>query len=102
MPPARASSRDSTNSGRSSRVRERDGAGATPDEAEPGGATVRCFLLGEAEWPEEVERPQMAPVVDGGGQHADDLVGFTVDADGAADDVGVTPEAILPVPVTDH
>ena len=54
-----------------------------------------------AERPEEVERTQMAPVVEGGGQHADDLVGFAVDANRAADDVGVTPEAVLPVAVTD-
>ncbi len=43
----------------------------------------------------------MAPVAEGGGQHADDLVRLAVDANRAADDVGVTPEAILPIPVAD-
>ncbi len=82
-------------------LRAGEGAGATPDEADPGGATVGRFLFGETEWPEEVERTQVAPVVQGGGQHADDLVGFAVDANGAADDVAVAPEAILPESVTD-
>ena len=43
----------------------------------------------------------MAPVAEVGGQHADDLVGFAVDANRAADDVGVASEAILPVAVAD-
>ena len=55
-------------------LRAGDGAGATPDEAEPGGAAVRRLLVAETERPEEVERAQVAPVVQGGGQHADDLV----------------------------
>ncbi len=44
----------------------------------------------------------MTPVGQAGGQHADDIVGFAVDANRAADDVGVTPEAVLPEAVTDH
>ena len=82
-------------------LRAGEGAGATPDEAEPGGATVGRFLFAQTEWAEDVERTQVAPVVQGGGQHAHDLVAFAVDADGAADDVAVTPETILPESVTD-
>ncbi len=72
-----------------------------PDEAKPGGVTVAGFLLVETERPEEVDSHQVAPIAEGGGQHADDLVRQTVDANRAADDVTVTPEAILPVAVAD-
>jgi len=82
-------------------LRAGERAGATPDEADPRGPPVGRLLFGESEWPEQVERTQMAPVVECGGQHADDLVGFAVDANGAADDVGVTPEAIAPESLTD-
>ncbi len=84
------------------RLRAGEGGGATADEADPGAATVGPLLFGETERPEEVERTQMAPVVQGVGQHAHDLVYFAVDANGAADDAGVAPEARLPEPVTHH
>src|SRR5207245_8726146 len=82
-------------------LRAAEGGGATPDEAEPGGVAVADFPFVEAEGPEHVDPAQMAPVAEAGGQHADDLVGLAVDADRATDDVGVTPEPILPVAVTD-
>jgi hypothetical protein len=72
-------------------LRAGEAAGAASDEPEPGRAAVCHFLFGETEWAEEVERAQMAPVVEGGGPHADDHVGPAVDANGAANDVGVTP-----------
>jgi hypothetical protein len=43
----------------------------------------------------------VAPVAERGGHHADDLVGLAVDANRTADDVGVAPEAVLPVAVGD-
>ena len=43
----------------------------------------------------------MPPVAEVGGQHADDLVGLAVDADRAADDARVGPEAVLPVAIAD-
>ena len=75
--------------------------GATPDEADPGGVAVARLLFREAERPEDVDRVQVAPVAEVGGQHADDLVGLAVDANRAADDLAVTAEAILPIAVAD-
>src|SRR6185295_2982886 len=82
-------------------LRSREARGATPDEAEPGGAAVAAFLLAETERPENVDPGQVAPVAEVGGQHADDFVGLAIDANGAADDAGVAPEASLPVAVAD-
>ena len=67
-----------------------------------GRAAVAGFLFRESEGTEQVDQTEMAPVVEGGRQHADDVVGFAVDANDAADDVGVTAEARLPEAVTDH
>jgi hypothetical protein len=83
-------------------LRVREGAGATPHETNPSGSAIRDFLVGQAEWPEKIERTQMAPVVDGRGQHADDFVGFAVDANDATNDVGVASEAVLPTAVADQ
>jgi len=68
---------------------------SAPDETDPGGASIGLLPLRESERPEEVVRTQMAPVVDGRRQHADDLVGFTVHRT-VRRDVGVRAEAILP------
>ena len=59
------------------------------------------FLLIESERPEEIERAEVTPVVEPGGQHADDFVRFAVDAKRAADDVGSAAEAVLPATLAD-
>ncbi len=78
-----------------------DGGGAKPYQSDAGGVTVTCLFLGQAEGPEDVDPAQMTPVAERGGQDADDLVRLAVDADLAADDLSVTPEVVLPIPVRD-
>ena len=71
------------------------------DQLERRRAAVGGCLGVEAEGPEHVDPSQVAPVVEGGGQHADDLLRFTVDAHGAADDAGIASEAVLPATLAD-
>jgi hypothetical protein len=66
------------------------------EELEVGRLAVAGELRGEGEGPEEVDAAEVPPVVERGGQHADDLVPFAVDAEAAADDVGRRGVAVAP------
>src|ERR1700730_10643826 len=44
----------------------------------------------------------MTPIVEGSGEHADDFVRFAVHTNGAADDVDVATETLLPATLADN
>src|SRR5262245_20277929 len=82
-------------------LRARDAVGPPSHQEQPGEAAVARLALGQAERPEQVAPAQVAPVVERGRQHADDLVRLAVDAYAASDDLRIAREAVAPVPVAD-
>ena len=74
---------------------------ASSDDAEDCAAPIGGLLLVERERAEEIEPAEMPPVIQPGRQNADDLVRFAVDANGAADDVGLAAESVLPRALTE-
>src|SRR5688572_1967509 len=69
---------------------------ATADQIEPLVIARGGLRGGETERTEEIDVADQAAVVGPGGKDADDFMGFALNAEGAADDVGGAGEASLP------
>jgi hypothetical protein len=50
--------------------------------------------------PEEIDRAKVTPVIQHRGEDAHDFVRLAIDADGAANDIGLAPETSLPATLT--